>query len=103
MLSVPLSGCSCPVSILNNVVLPAPLGADNADDAAGRQFEVQVLELQLVAIRFRNAFGFDNARAETLRNRDEDLRRTGALLLRFREQFFIGVDARLRLRLTRLR
>src|ERR1700729_4192562 len=82
--------------------LARAVGADDADDAAGRQLELEILEQELVAIGFRNPLRLDDQAAQALRDRDEDLRRTGALLLALGEQLFIGVDARLRLRLARL-
>jgi hypothetical protein len=40
--------------------LAGAVGADDADDAAGRQLEIQILDQQPVAIALGQAFGFDH-------------------------------------------
>ena len=62
--SVPPSGFSCPMIMRNSVVLPAPFGADDADDAAARQLEVEVLDQQVVAVALAQVLGLDHDVAE---------------------------------------
>src|SRR3546814_21085559 len=51
--------------------------ADDADDAAGRQGEGQILEQQLVVIGFRQICHLDHLAPEALGNLDDDLRLAG--------------------------
>src|SRR5260221_10317800 len=74
--------------------------ADDADDAAGRQAEIEVLHEQPVAIALADALRLDHEIAEARPRRQHDLRRVGRLLLALGDQRFVGGDARLRLRLT---
>ena len=61
---LPRSGGSSPTIIRNSVVLPAPFGADDPDDAGLRQRERQVLDQDLVAVRLRQVLDLDDRVAE---------------------------------------
>src|SRR6185312_6137281 len=54
--------------------LAGAVGADDADDAAGRQLEGQVLDQQIVAKTLGQAFDLDHHIAEPLAMRNDDLR-----------------------------
>ncbi len=88
LFSVPASGCSCPTSMRNSVVLPAPFGADDADDAARRQREREVFDEQLVAVALGELLGLDDEVAEPRPGRDRDLQLVLALVggLGFRDE-----------------
>ena len=66
----PASGLSWPVIMRNSVVLPAPLGADDADDAAGRQLEGEFVDQQIVAVAFLEMVEVDDVLAEPLGGRN---------------------------------
>src|SRR5262249_47608552 len=53
--------------------LAGAVRSDDADDAAGRQIEVQVVDQQAVAVRLAQTLGFDHEVAEALARRDVDL------------------------------
>ena len=55
--------------------LARAVGADDADDAAGRQDEVQVVDQQVVAVALAQALGLDHQVAEARPGRDRDLAR----------------------------
>ena len=83
--------------------LARAVGADDADDAAGRQLEVDVFIQQPVVIALGQIFGLDHQVAQPLGHRDHD--GGGALRAvpgRLGDQLFIGIDARLGLGLARL-
>ena len=75
---------------------------DHADDAAGRDGEVQVLDQQLVAHRLLQADDLDHLATQALAVRDDDLGAGDALLLGLVGHLVIGVDAGLLLGLTGL-
>ena len=66
------------------MVLPAPFGADHADDAAGRQREAEIVDQQAIAVALAQVRGLDHhvAEARTGRDRDLDAFADAALLLR---------------------
>ncbi len=57
------------------------VGADDADDAAGRQVEGKIVDQEPVAIAFAEMLGLDHQIAEPRPGRNDDLR--GAVLARF--------------------
>ena len=83
--------------------LARAIGADDADNAAGRQLEGEVLDEQPVAIGLVQALHRDDIVAEPLARRNDDLRRG-----RFQplvvglDQFVIGLEAGLGFGLPRL-
>src|SRR2546428_4257115 len=74
--------------------------ADDADDAAAREREAQVIEQELVAVRLADALRFDDDVTEPRSRRDRDLELALAELRVFGEKALVGLDARLALRLT---
>ena len=79
----------------NSVVLPAPFGPDDADDAARGQVEVEVVDEQAVAVRLAQVFRFDDDIAQALARRDVDLVGLVAFLEFARGELFVTRDARL--------
>src|SRR5205807_5720929 len=77
--------------------------ADHADDAAGRQFEREIVDEQPVAETLREMRKFDDAIAEPLGNGDDDLRRRRRLVVLLGDEIVIALDAGLRFGLARLR
>ena len=61
--------------------LARAVGSNDANDAAGRQGEIDIFVEQPVAIAFGEALRFDDHRTETLGDRNDDLRRAAALFL----------------------
>src|SRR5579872_1706885 len=61
--------------------LAGSVGTDDANDTSRRQREVDVLVEQPIAIGLGETFGLDDHRAQPLRHRNDDLRRTAALFL----------------------
>ena len=53
--------------------LAGAVGADDADDAAGRQAEAEVFEQQFVAVGLGEVVRFDDGVAESFGDLDEDL------------------------------
>ena len=84
------------------MVLPAPFGADHADDAARRQLEGEIVDQQAVAEALVQPFEIDDVLAEPLGDRNDDLRGLGLLLARLLQQILIALVARLGLGLARL-
>jgi hypothetical protein len=80
--------------------LAGAVGTDDADDAARRQTEREIVDQQPVAIRFGNTFGLNDEIAEARAWRQHDLHVLGRFLFALRQQIFIGREARLALRLT---
>ncbi len=76
--------------------------ADHADNAARRQFEIEIVDQQLVAIGLGNVFRLDHHIAETLAHRNDDLRIARLAVIGGFDQFVIGLDTRLGLGLARL-
>ncbi|CAJ7141519.1 Uncharacterised protein [Burkholderia pseudomallei] len=83
--------------------LAGAVRADDADDRAGRDLEVQVVDQQAVAERFADVLELDHFIAEAVADRNEDFLRLVALLVFLAVQFLEARDTRLRLRLTALR
>src|SRR5690606_2301977 len=75
---------------------------DHADDAAGRQAERQLVEEQPVAEALAQALGLDDV-AQRRARRDEQLVRLVAALRLRRRELLEALQARLALRLARLR
>src|SRR5262249_45223673 len=75
--------------------LAGAVRADHADDAARRQLEGEVLEQEILAIGFRESIGLDDVLAESLGDRNDDLRRLQRLLGRFRDELLVALEARL--------
>ncbi len=61
--------------------LAGAVRADNADDAAGRQLDRQVVDQRAALEALGDAFHLDHHLAEALADRDDDLRVAGTLLL----------------------
>src|SRR5262249_36442919 len=83
--------------------LAGAVGPDNADEAARRQFEMQVLDQEIAAVALAQALGVDHVGAEPLHDRDRDLRALRSLLGTLGDQLLIGAVTRLRFRLPRPR
>jgi hypothetical protein len=77
--------------------LAGAVRADDADNAAGRQLERQIVDQQPVAIAFRDAFRINHLVAQPLAGRNHDLRLAGTPVAGGFHQFVIGPDTRLRL------
>ena len=76
---------------------------DDADDAARRQAEAEIVDQQLVAEAFRQSLGLDDDAAETRAGRNGDLRLAGLLAAGgLIGQLLVGFDARLGFGLPRL-
>src|SRR5262245_38397910 len=82
--------------------LARPVRADDADDAAGRQFEREIVDQELVAKAFGKLRECDDVGAEALGNRNEDLRSCGRLFVLLGEELLIAPDAGFCLGLARL-
>jgi hypothetical protein len=83
--------------------LAGAVGADHADDAAGRQLEGEVVDQEFVAEAFCQALEIDHVLTEPLGDRNRDLRGLGLLLAGLLQQFFVALVARLGFGLARLR
>src|SRR5262249_54770616 len=75
--------------------LAGAVRTDDADDAAGRQLEGELVDQEIVAEAFAQALEVDDVLAEPLGDRDDDLRRGRTLLCRLGEQLLIALVARL--------
>ena len=82
--------------------LAGAVRADDADDAAGRQLERQVVDQQIVAEAFAQLLEIDDVLAEPLGHRNDDLRNGVGLGVGVLEQFIVALVSRLRFGLTRL-
>ena len=80
--------------------LAGAVRADDADDAAGRQVERQVVDQQRVAEALAQVLGLDHDVAEARPRRDVDLDLVDLLLRVLVEQLLVGVEARLALGLA---
>ena len=74
---------------------PRAVGADDPDNAAGRQLKGHTIDQQLVAVPFGDIFGFNDQIAQARPRRDIQLARAGFALEIFPQQFLVGLDARL--------
>ena len=81
-MNLPASGFSCAGDHAEQRRLARAVRADDADDPAGREREVHVLEQQLVAEGFGDVFGLDDLLPEPRAGRDVDLDLRLLLLLR---------------------
>src|SRR5262249_34449844 len=82
--------------------LARAIRANHADDAAGRQFECQVIDQKLVAEALRQVVEIDDVLAKPFGHRNGDLRSRVLLGIGDLEQIFITLVARLRFCLPRL-
>src|SRR5688572_8070111 len=82
--------------------LTGAVRADDADDAAGRQLEGEIVDEEQVAIAFRQVLGVDHVGAQPLGNGNDDLRGGRAFLARLGDEVLVTLDARLGLGLPRL-
>ncbi len=80
--------------------LARAVGADDADDAAAREGELEILEEEPVAVSLGDLAGDDDFVAEALGHRDHDFGRAFGLPLRLLPQLFVPRDARLALGLA---
>jgi hypothetical protein len=78
------------------------VGADDADDGAGRDLEAEVVDQQAVAIGFAHAVEFDDFVTQTFADGDEDFLRFVAGLVFLRIELFKAGDTRLGFGLARL-
>ncbi len=99
---VPASGCLLPGEHAEERGLAGAVRADDADDAAGRKREGQVLDQLLVAHVLLQPLDLDHLAAEAGAVRDDDLGGGDLLALGFRGEFVVGVDAGLLLGLPGL-
>src|SRR5690606_35521244 len=76
------------------------VGADHADDAAGRQPEREVVDKQPVAVALAQAVYLDHHVAQPRAGRDHDLGAARCARLVAGDEFLVGLDARLRLGLA---
>src|SRR6266446_4977259 len=60
--------------------LAGAVGPDDADDAAGRQAQIQIVDQQAVAIALAQLLGHDDEIAQPRAGRNADLARVGLLL-----------------------
>src|SRR6266545_2982635 len=81
--------------------LARAVGADDADDAAARQAEAQVLDQEPVAVPLEEVLGLHDHVAQARPRRDDDLRRAVALLASLGQQRLVGLEPRLGLGLAR--
>src|SRR5579883_1043102 len=79
------------------------IGADHADNAAGRQLEGEIVDQQPVAKALREMREVDDIVAKPLGDRNDDLRGCGRLLILLGDEFLIALDAGLGFGLARLR
>src|SRR5208282_3804738 len=76
---------------------------DDADDAARRQFEGQVVDQKIVAKAFAQVLEVDHVLPEPLGDRNDDLRGLRLLLAGLFQQFLVALVTRLGFRLPRAR
>ena len=83
--------------------LAGAVRADDADDAPGRQREVEVLDQQAIAVALAQILGLDHHVAEPFSGRDVDLDAVDLDPRLGRHQLLVAVQARTRVLLLRLR
>ena len=76
---------------------------DHADDAAGRQAKIEIVDQQSVAVALLEMLGIDHEVAKARPRRDHDLGAARRTVLGFAEQILVRGDARLALGLARAR
>src|SRR5262249_33448652 len=82
--------------------LAGAVGADDADNAARRQLEGEIVDQLAIAVALAQSLEVHDVGAETLGDGDDDLRGRGLLLAGLLEQFFVALVARLGFGLARL-
>src|SRR5712664_93788 len=75
--------------------LAGAVGADHADDAAGRQFECEIVDQKPVAKSLGQAIEIDHVLAQPLGDGNRDLRGLGLLLAGLLQELFVALVARL--------
>src|SRR3546814_17554309 len=65
---------------------------DHADDAAGRQVEIEILEQQFVAVSLGQPLGLDDVVAEPFGDLDQDLRLADRAVLLRSEELRVGQE-----------
>src|SRR3954454_23886313 len=83
--------------------LASPVRADDADDAARRQLEGEVVDQQVAAERLGEPVEIDDVLTEPLGHRNDDLRGLGGLLRSLLHRFLVALIAGLGLCLPRAR
>ena len=83
--------------------LAGAVRSDDPDDAAGRQFEGEIVDQEIVAETLSQVLEVDHVLPEPFGDRDDDLRGLRRLVGGLRQQLLIALVARLRLRLPRAR
>src|SRR5262245_65759394 len=83
--------------------LAGPVRPDDADDAAARQVEGQIVAQEAIAVALSEPLGPDVQLAQAWTRRDDDLGRALALAPALGEQLLVGLKPRLGLRLSRTR
>src|ERR1700722_1729565 len=80
--------------------LAGAVGADDADDAAGRQLERELVDQHSVAVTFAEIDDVDDVLAEPLGDRNDNLRAGRRLLVALPDELVVSGNARLGLGLT---
>jgi hypothetical protein len=80
-----------------------PVGADDADDAARRQAEIELVDEELVAEALAELLGHHDRVAQTRARGDLDLHAVGCPVALLGHQRVVGLDTRLVLGLARAR
>ena len=83
--------------------LAGTVRANDANDAARRQFEGEIVDQKIVAEALSQVFEVDDVLSEPLGDRDDDLRGLGLLFAGFLEQLFVALVPRLGFGLPRAR
>src|ERR1041384_42653 len=83
--------------------LTSAVRADDADDAAGRKRERELVKQQTFAVSLAHVLSFDDDVAEARPRRDVNLKLRRAPLARLIDERLVGIDARFRFRVPRLR
>ena len=99
---LPLSGLLLADDHAEQRGLAGAVRADDADDAAGRQLEGEIVDQEPVAEAFADMVCLDDHVAEARARRNGDLRLAVVVAAGLRHKLVIGLDARLGFRLARL-
>src|SRR5216684_5854989 len=83
--------------------LAGAIGTDDADDAARRKLEGEVVDQEIVAIAFAQVREINHILAKTLRDGNGDLRRLGRLFRGFLHQILVALVSRFGFGLPRAR
>ncbi len=92
---VPLSGFSWPGDHAEQRGLAGAVRPDDADDAARRQLEGEIVDQEVVAESLVEMLEIDHVLAEPLGDRDDDLGGLGLLLAGLAQQLFVALVTRL--------